>query len=353
MKNILLLHPTMLFYKVRIYNKLSEELLKKGYNLIVWCNDIQSANETVLFGYVNDQMNIKNFLSNVRKFKIDVIINILSGISILPFYLLSMITAKLLCIKIIYYGHGLDLRSLGTKWKPFLQNFILLLFDGILLYTPNEKKYLWKRHHEKIVIAYNTLVLSGYDELVHCDKKVFKEKYGIIQDKIILFCGRIQPRKRLDILLKMFLENKAKFGNVALLIIGPGLSVEDEKLSEEYCNIYYLGAVYEERKLNEIFFMSDIFCIPGQNGLGLVEAMYWGKPVFTMPEKHGPEIYYLKNGKNGYLVKNENLLCKEILNVLYDGDLYSKLSVNARRTAVEEASLERMFNGFFDILSYC
>jgi len=40
MKNILLLYPEMLFYKISIFNKLSAFLEKRGYNLIIWYTKI-------------------------------------------------------------------------------------------------------------------------------------------------------------------------------------------------------------------------------------------------------------------------------------------------------------------------
>jgi glycosyltransferase involved in cell wall biosynthesis len=138
---------------------------------------------------------------------------------------------------------------------------------------------------------------------------------------------------------------------IALLIVGPGISAENLAKIKKKNNIHYLGPVYDEDKMSEIFYMSDVFCIPGAIGLGFVEAFYWGKPVITMDVTHGPEVFYLNNGSNGYIVNTEDQLQEKIIRVLGDKFLYAQLSSSARQTFIQNASLEKMFQGFYDVLS--
>jgi glycosyltransferase involved in cell wall biosynthesis len=350
MKNILMLHPKLLFYKIRIYNLLSIELEKRGYRLHVWSSDVSVSKEPILFCEIHERMDVKRFIAIIRELKIDIVINILSGVALIYFYLASTFIAKCFGIKLVYYGHGLDLRSLNNMPKYFIHNFKHFFFDRILLYSANEINYLWKIHHNKVYVAHNTLALSKYNDISNLNKKLLKSKYQIRHNKLVLFCGRIETRKKLDVLLNMFRDKGRELPDSGLVIIGDGLSEKHQELITGAENIYYMGPIYDENVIGEVFHMCDVFCIPGHMGLGLVEAMYWSKPVLTLNGNHAPEICYLKNGYNGYLIKNESGLFPVLKEVLTNADLLDILSKGARKTYLEEATIERMFQGFYDVL---
>ena len=80
-----------------------------------------------------------------------------------------------------------------------------------------------------------------------------------------------------------------------------------------------------------IFAISDIFLNPGLTGLGILDAFSAGLPFITMSDSlHSPEIYYLKNGFNGYIVKNGmDGYVKTCLNILNNCKLRKVLSKNA------------------------
>jgi glycosyltransferase involved in cell wall biosynthesis len=351
MKNILLLHPRLLFYKIRIYNQLSLELERIGYKLYIWYPEIQKANEPVNFEAIEIKMSARNFIKVVSEKKIDFVMNILSKRRpFLGIYLFSLFYSKLINIKTIYYGHGLDVSSRNKKWKVYLQNIIHLLFDRILLYGENEKKYLWKINKNKAFVAGNTLLLRGYEILTNTGKGELRGKYNIKEEKVVLFCGRIEQRKRIDILIDIFVQKYRNQLDVCLVIVGPGLSEKHQSIAKQITNIYYLGPVYDEAVINELFYLSDVFCVPGSLGLGLVEAMYWGNPILTMNVLHGPEICYLKDGFNGYIVNDKVQIIHKLDLLIGNDSLRNKLSINARETIIKEATLERMFKGFYDVL---
>lgn len=347
--NILLLHPEMFFYKIRIYNVLSKELEARGHKLYIWCNKVQKG-EKIDFRLIDAPFASANLNQILKEKKINVVINILFGISIMPFYLYALFLLKLKNIKHVYYGHGLDLKSTQKTWKVFLQNLIHLFFDKILLYRKEQIQFLWKIHHKKIFYANNTLLLEGYEQFVSKDKASIKEKFGISHKKIVLFSGRIQPRKRLDILIDFFVKSGNVPDEAGLVIVGDGLDENIRTLISKKENIYYLGGIYDKHLMQEIFFMSDIFCVPGLIGLGLVEAMYWGKPVLTIKGGHGPEIGYLKDGINGFVVKDSEELIEKLVHLLRNDNFLKMLSDDARLTYLKEATLEKMLQGFFEVL---
>jgi len=71
-----------------------------------------------------------------------------------------------------------------------------------------------------------------------------------------------------------------------------------------------------------------------------------------MVTEHGrqpPEIAYLQDGQNGYIVpENDVAALRERILFLADNDAeLARLSANARNDILSRASIEAMFKGFF------
>ncbi len=345
MKNILLLYPDMLFYKISIFNKLSTYLRQEGYNLIIWYRRIDDPNDECKFSRIdNSSMTIKIYRNVIKENKIDGVINILfkrdPGFL---FYFASILQPKLSGIPIIYYGHGLN-KQKDTLPGRLMHNFIHLLFDGIILYSPAEKSKIWKGLHHKITCANNTLDIEEM-KIVE-NKKHIKIRYNINSTKIILTTGRLQSRKKIEVLSKIFLHKYKNSDDIAWVIVGSDLSDDIQEEIKDVKNIHYLGPVYDKYKMAEIFSIADIYCIPGALGLGINEALYWGLPVLTMAGKHGPEAYFLRNGINSLIAKDSLELEQMIHDILYDDQKRLLFSENAKRIFNEELTLEKMFEGF-------
>jgi glycosyltransferase involved in cell wall biosynthesis len=94
--------------------------------------------------------------------------------------------------------------------------------------------------------------------------------------------------------------------------------------------------------------MADLFSIPGHVGLGLNQAFYWGLPVVTEDGLQPPEIHYLVDGRNGFIVPNNDLgqLKEKIVYLLKNDDVRKQFSRNAGSDIRENGSVERMFQGF-------
>lgn len=350
MKCVLLLHPTLQFYKIPIYNKLADELRKRGVRLIIWYTDIKPRSEKVTFKYLDIPFTIDNYCRVLDEYKVKSVINLLFRRVPGPiFYYRSITIAKKRKLETIYYGHGMNLENLCFAEKV-LANLTHLLFSKIILYSPDQIKLLWGVNRRKVSVAFNTLDLEGRRELVRFHREDIRRKLGLTEQTVILFSGRIQTRKRLDVLLEMFKTTEHCPADTALVIIGSGM---DERVREEIntCkHVYYLGAIYDRVQMAEIFFASDIFCIPGHLGLGLVEAFYWGLPVLSLQGEHAPEIYYLKQGKNGFLMPSEKSLIRKLYDLSDHADKLEELSANAMDTYDNDATLEQMFGGFYQAL---
>jgi glycosyltransferase involved in cell wall biosynthesis len=267
------------------------------------------------------------------------------------FYFYSILLVKAMGRKLTFYGHGMNLKYRDSLFIRSCYNFMYLLFDKIILYTPNETELFWPLHRQKISIAYNTLDLMDREKIkpsLSADR--FRKKHDVKHEKLVLFCGRIEERKKLKILIDLFADKKIN-GSTGLVIVGGGLPDEDSEKIGRSGNIYYLGPVYDKIEISQVFNACDIFCIPGHIGLGLVEGFYWGLPVLTTGLSfHAPEIYYLKNGYNGFLLKDANELMMKINELTSNNKLLKVLSGNARQTYLEEAPVNRMLAGFYKAL---
>jgi glycosyltransferase involved in cell wall biosynthesis len=136
---------------------------------------------------------------------------------------------------------------------------------------------------------------------------------------------------------------------VGLVIVGSGLAPELVQ-SLKPANTRYLGEVHdsEEVQISKIFKMADLFSIPGHVGLGLNQAFYWGLPVVTEEGRQSPEIRYLVDGRNGFIVpeNDRDQLKKRIVELLSDDQRRRQFSANARHDILANASIEGMFQGF-------
>jgi glycosyltransferase involved in cell wall biosynthesis len=121
-------------------------------------------------------------------------------------------------------------------------------------------------------------------------------------------------------------------------------------------NTRYLGEVHdpENRQISRIFKAADVCSIPGHVGLGVNQAFFWGLPMVTEQGNQPPEIEYVQDGVNGYIVpEDDRRALRERLLFLIDNDEERhRMSENARRDILANASIEGMFQGFLSCVQH-
>ncbi len=349
--NLLLLYPRVLFYKVPVLSMLSDFLRGKGYHLCVWPTSIDRQEEEVDFTMIDRPMTFRNYQKVLREHRINLVVTTLMRREPgLCFYVGSVLYARATGRRAFYYGHGLNLSRRTAVTELFGSNVLHLIFDGLILYTPSEKKFLWKMNCRKAGVAYNTLDMQGKDRLIARSKEEILRSLGIRQQRIVLFSGRIQPRKRLDVLLDSFERLGDTHPEWALVIVGPGLDGQAGTRLLGRGNVYYLGPLYDRTAMAEVFSACDVFSIPGAMGLGIVESLYWGKPILTLNVDHGPEAYYL-NERNSFLC-NEPADYVEKMRLFMDNpDLITVMGQAAREAYVNLCTMDRFLDGFYAAIS--
>jgi len=175
-----------------------------------------------------------------------------------------------------------------------------------------------------------------------------KKKHGIPpRAKVILFAGRVIPKKGVDVLISALKHVLKDFPNCFLIVVGSGWygsrrpSPYIHRL-RQLCGdiagkIRFTNYVSCE-ELPLYFSMADVFVCPSQwdepFGLVNVEAMAAGVPVVASARGGIPEI--VKDGINGFLVKREHdpaAFAKPMLDLLTHPEMARTLGINGRKKA--------------------
>jgi glycosyltransferase involved in cell wall biosynthesis len=206
-----------------------------------------------------------------------------------------------------------------------------------------------ERNRHKVSYANNTINFEDFPEITD-SKDQIKQEFGVPFKKVVLSVGRMDAgggRKKVDHLIRIF--NDISLKGAGLVIVGSGVN-DDLKRQMNMDNTLYLGEIYDPHhiQISKIFKMADLFSIPGHVGLGLNQAFYWGLPVVTEEGLQPPEIHYLINGRNGFIVPNNDLneLKNRITYLLENDAVRNEFSINAQNDILNNASIENMFKGF-------
>lgn len=346
MKKILLISNYVFHYRITIYNQFYDEFKKLGYEFHVLSNQYQKSDVSCRFIRHVKPFSVFGYIDELRTIKPDVVINFLHLKDKMIFSL--TLYCRMNRTPMIYWSHGVNLSKADNKLLNAVYKAVHHLSSAIILYTPNQLKYIFSPSRKKTFIGYNTLCFDGIDRDSILSKEAVKKKYSIKEEKVILFISRLMPYKRLDLLLGLFSDESG----VAVVVVGPGIEEKQMTLINEVPHYYYLGAKYG-REVDEIYNMGDVFSTPGHIGLALVQAFFWGKPVVLLNTRHAPEIFYMKNGKNGYLVENQQELKEKILYLLRNDEVRCEFSRNAKDTIDKDANISKMFSGFREAVAYC
>ena len=237
--------------------------------------------------------------------------------------------------RIILWGQGISVkRYLKETVKPdWKLKWMIALADGAWIYEEPEAEQ-WKRiFPKKPIVALNN-TLTGVEEMLEFNgnesglqltvdslrgnKDEIKKKWGITQEVVLIFCARFDNDYRRPDLLVEAMERLDK-GKYGFIIIGDGKNKPD---FSRFPNVHDFGAVYDSTKKRELFAVADIYFQPGWVGLSIVEAMAYGKPVFTFRRSEQTlqcvEYCYIKEGENGLIfddmedfVRQMNVVTKE------------------------------------------
>lgn len=197
----------------------------------------------------------------------------------------------------------------------------------------------------KVVIRYNGIDPHSCTSLP--SRGGFRAKWGISLDQLlVLFLGRLIPRKGADILIEAFAQACSE--SARLVIAGPegepGYRECLERRAKESgveARVLFTGPVYDEEK-KALLADADIFALPSRYenfANAPAEAMACGVPVI-ITDACG--IRSLVEGQAGLVIAPEKEALAEALRKLIgDKALYSRLKEGCRRVA-DQLSWDRL-----------
>lgn len=277
--------------------------------------------------------------------------------------------------KIILWGQGISVkRYLKEERKPDRKlKWQIALADGVWTYMEKECVQWKSIFPQKPIVALNN-TLSGVEEMVRTaeldvnpnpnvnlnpnvneneNKKVYslqeiKEKWGITEDVVLIFCARFENNyRRVDLLVGAIERlDPQKYG---FIIIGEGKNKPD---FTKYKNVHDFGAVYDNEIKRELFAAADIYFQPGWVGLSIVEAMAYGKPIFTFKRSEETlqcvEYDYIKDGWNGLIFDDMNAFNAKVNNL--SKEEIERMGSNANHFVRENLTIDKMVQNALSIL---
>lgn len=219
----------------------------------------------------------------------------------------------------------------GTIKKKLYFNLMIKKYfsNANLLHavTPNEKENLFKLFkHKNIEIIPN---LISYTEILN--KNIQKEEV----EKYILYLGRLDPIKGIDLLIKAY--SKIKPRNIKLKIAGPLNDYKDylEKLVKNLNlteDIEFLGMIMDDEKI-KLYKNAWVFVAPSYSeviGMVNLEAGILRTPVITTYQTG----LYSQWNKNGGILINPNI--EELTNALNESLSWSDYERDDRGSRLQE-----------------
>jgi len=170
------------------------------------------------------------------------------------------------------------------------------------------------------------------------------------QSPVVLFVGRLQPRKRIDLLIRACADLPESI-QPDLYIVGEGPSrAEFEALAGRiYPKTEFPGYIFGD-ELEGYFDKADLFVLPGTGGLAVQQAMSHGLPVI-MAEGDGTQEDLVRD-VNGWQVTpgDQNALTNVMNQALSNPDQLRRMGMGSYRIVLEEVNVDAMVDIFLEAI---
>lgn len=192
----------------------------------------------------------------------------------------------------------------------------------------------------KLPLGAFRLVPNGVDTAQYRDATPIPELLDP-ERPLLLFVGRLEPRKGLDVLVRAFLRLRASRPRLRLCVVGEG---PDRQRCQEMIpssirpDVLFVGAVSEQEK-PRYHASADLYVAPNTGGesfgIVLLEGMAAGLPIIASDIPGFRTV--LKDGRQGRLVApNDAFAMAEAIDTLLSNDkLRQAMAAEGRRSAAE------------------
>ncbi len=268
--------------------------------------------------------------------------------------------------KPLYIYHG----PYYNKFNLYNLKYYLktIIYDLFFLNNPNYKKVLV---FSKSKLAESFLKKKKFKNIktvgVGIDLDKFKintctnEKIDLLirnkeNSKYVLYVGKLEPRRNVIFLIKLFRKIHFHDNNIKLIIVGNGKRKYKDKCFK-LINKYHLkeSVIYYEAFNQEdlpfLYQCCDLFILPTNYeifGMVILEAMYFKLPVVTT--LNGGSSTIIENGTNGFILDKNKIdnWVKIIEKILNDDKLRNKIAYSAYKTIIENYTWDKIADKFIE-----
>ncbi len=249
-------------------------------------------------------------------------------------------------------GHGTVVRIERRVWAKRVFDKVLgdrILRDARRLVAVSEHEVGQYREmgveKERIEVIYNGIDVDAYGALP--EKGGFRGKYSLADRKIVLYLGKITPRKGLDFLVRAFSELEGR--DAVLVIAGNDMGFRDkvEAVIREKGvgdRVLFTGLLVGEEKLS-VYRDADVVVYPAIHEIfGLVpfEAIMCGTPVIVTDDCGCGEIIGREGIGTTVRYGDVSGLRDKMAEVLSDGRGASEKVGKGRKFVEDNLSWERI-----------
>ena len=267
--------------------------------------DLQSAkdfdvyeipfNRENLFDFVNPKSYLRIFWIT-KKVKYDAVL-------FLSFHPVNLFLFKIIpANKVLFYLHDHEVHSGFPKFDTFLLNFqynYLYSKNVVLIVSSNYmKKEILRKYSNLNPNRIKVIYLGLLDNLIFPIDKSLKE------DIDVLFFGRIEYYKALDVLVNSYISNNQSYNCV---IVGKGNLKEVFGIEHLPESITHINDYVPDEDLAKYIQRAKLVVMPYRDATGtqvIQSVFYYGKPIVATDVGCFPE--YISDGEDGVIVLKEN-----------------------------------------------
>lgn len=239
--------------------------------------------------------------------------------------LLAVVASKIIGIKTITTVHSL---VRGMRSVSFKSDRIIAVSKTVEIELQN----YFRISANKIIQLYNFVEQSYI--VVKNDSIELRQKIGLSEsDRVLLFVGRINYFKGIDVLLSAFTHLAKKYPNLKLILVGQIDELELEKMISKLENVIHIKPQKEVSMFYEICEMVVLPSRVDSFPYTMIEAGLMRKPFFG--SNTGGIAEFIQHGENGLLInpddskdlaeKIESLLCDRVKAKLLSDNLFKKV----------------------------
>jgi glycosyltransferase involved in cell wall biosynthesis len=251
-----------------------------------------------------------------------------------------LLLRRMLRRRTLLWGHAFPRSGRGAP-SDRVRGWMRSLADGMVCYTQTQANELRALHGTPVYTAPNALYL--------------REEIGFsrnIARHAAVYVGRIEPSKKVALLLEGFGHAAARAPDLRLIIVGDGseLAAMRERAARLPCadRITFLGHVDELGALRGVYGQAFVSVSPGYVGLSITQSLAFGVPMLiARDENHSPEIEAASEGENSEFFESDDSasLAHGLLEFYRDRQKWHARGPEIAEACAREYSVEAMADG--------